>query len=280
MRNHAIWQFLDTTAGYAKLRDSLTCPHPRPLSLRAESGKRARGDRKIPRECYMSILVVCTGCKKSFQVNDKFAGKSGPCPKCKTVIRVPEKSAEVKVHTPEAFGTGGRSTTGKLLLKPIDREDVKFRPVMGYGVGGAVLGLLAATWVLGLTGLLENYVVRGAALLVISPVLAVSAYTFLRDDELEPYRGRELFIRAGICSAVYMILWATFAYVMNNVNHPVELWLWFVIGPPLIAIGAAAGWLSFDIEPGDGFCHYSFYLLVTVLLGWVGRLGWVWDVGK
>jgi hypothetical protein len=228
----------------------------------------------------MSILVVCPGCKKSFQVNDKFAGKSGPCPKCKAVIRVPEKSQEVKVHTPETFGGGGRSTTGKLVLKPVAREDVQFRPVMGYGVGGAVLGLLAVTWILGMAGLLENYFVRGAGLLLISPILAVSAYTFLRDDELAPYRGRELYIRAGVCSLVYLILWATFGYVMNNISHPVELWEWLVIAPPAVGIGTAAAWLSFDIEPGNGFCHYSFYLLVTILLGWVGRLGWVWDMGN
>ena len=67
----------------------------------------------------MSIIVVCPGCRKSFKVSDKFAGKSGPCPNCKRTLEVPEKTQEVKVHAPEQFAGGGRSTTGKLVLKPV-----------------------------------------------------------------------------------------------------------------------------------------------------------------
>ena len=76
----------------------------------------------------MSIIVVCTECRKSFKVGDKFAGKSGPCPNCKHTIRVPEKSEEVKVHVPEQFAGGGRSKTGKLITKPIVRTNAKFNP--------------------------------------------------------------------------------------------------------------------------------------------------------
>ena len=44
----------------------------------------------------MAITIVCPGCHKRFSVSDNFAGQSGPCPKCKTVIKIPEKSTEVK----------------------------------------------------------------------------------------------------------------------------------------------------------------------------------------
>ena len=39
----------------------------------------------------MPISVVCPGCKARFNVSDKFAGKKGPCPKCKTVLTVPRR---------------------------------------------------------------------------------------------------------------------------------------------------------------------------------------------
>ena len=35
----------------------------------------------------MAIDVTCPSCHTRFQVSDKFAGKSGPCPKCKNTIR-------------------------------------------------------------------------------------------------------------------------------------------------------------------------------------------------
>ena len=46
----------------------------------------------------MSIIVVCPGCKKSFKVSDKYAGKSGACPNpdCKATIKVPRKVSHTR----------------------------------------------------------------------------------------------------------------------------------------------------------------------------------------
>jgi hypothetical protein len=33
-----------------------------------------------------------------------------------------------------------------------------------------------------------------------------------------------------------------------------------------------------DLEYGNGFFHYAFYLLVTVLLRWLAGMGWVWEI--
>ncbi len=49
-----------------------------------------------------------------------------------------------------------------------------------------------------------------------------------------------------------------------------------VIAAPLVGIGTMTASLALDLEPGNGCCHYMFYLLTTVLLGWIGGLGWVW----
>jgi hypothetical protein len=233
----------------------------------------------------MSILVVCPGCKKSFQVQDKFAGKTGPCPKCKTTITVPEKAAEVKIHGAQEFADGGRSTKGQLLTKPIARKKFQLNPVLAAAVGGATLGLIVVAWLAG--GVISDYwVVRALGLLLVSPALALAAYSFLYDDELEPYRGIPLYIRTAACSAVYVLLWAVFVYVRGAVQttgpagpEPIELWMWTLIAPPFLALGGAAAWLSFDLEPGNGFFHYAFYLLATSLLGWLAGLGWPWGAG-
>ena len=152
----------------------------------------------------MAILVVCPGCKKSFNVDDKFAGKTGPCPNCKTKITIPEKKAEVKIHAPDEFSGGGKGVTGKLLLKPIARQETRIKPVMAAVIGGAVVAAIAwalvVRFVAAEAGTLR-YLLSGVGLLLVSPPLAVAAYTFLRDDELEAYRGMQLYIRAAVCAA-------------------------------------------------------------------------------
>ena len=49
----------------------------------------------------MPIAVVCSSCKARFQVSEKFAGKQGPCPKCKSIITIPKVEEQVQIHAPE-----------------------------------------------------------------------------------------------------------------------------------------------------------------------------------
>jgi len=228
----------------------------------------------------MSILVVCPGCRKRFTVSDKFAGQSGPCPNCKKIIKVPEKSQEVKVHAPEEFASGGRSVDGTLVTKPISRSTLRLNAVMVAGVGAAVVTVLAVTFVLGRTALLADHlVVRAIGLLLISPPLVVAGYGFLRDDEKVPYRGRELYIRATICGLAYVVLWGFFSYALNNYMTG-EIWNWMVILPLLVVAGALGPLASLDLDFGSSALHYGFYLLVTIFLRWLGGMGWIWELSR
>ena len=227
----------------------------------------------------MSILVVCPGCRKSFNVSEKFAGQTGACPQCKAKITVPTKAQEVKVHTPEAFASGGKTTAGQLATKPIARNVTKWEPVKAAIIAGASLVVLLIAWIGGKTGLFASPIMGGCALLLVSPPLVIAAYTFLRDDELEPYRGKELYVRTGICSLAYATLWGAFTYVTSpDLGLPVEeLSTWVFLAPPLLLIGALAAHASLDLEYGNGFFHYCFYLLVTVLLRAAAGVGWAWQ---
>ena len=64
-----------------------------------------------------------------------------------------------------------------------------------------------------------GYVMAAIALLVISPLLVVTPYTFLRDDELEPFRGNALYIRASTCALAYAILWGAFTLAVARLDH-------------------------------------------------------------
>ena len=231
----------------------------------------------------MAILVVCPGCKKSFNVDDKFAGKTGPCPQCKAKITIPEKQAEVKIHAPDEFGGGGKSVTGKLLLKPIARRQTRVKPIMVVLIGGAVIAAIAGA--LAIRSMAPQgfklLLLAGAELLLVSPLLAMAAYTFLRDDELEPYRGMQFYIRAIVCALVYIILWGGFIFVKGKAADPatgkLDLPYWLLIAPPFVIVGAMAGKFSFDLETTNGFFHYAFYIAVTMVLGVIAHLTFIWQ---
>ena len=231
----------------------------------------------------MPIPVVCPKCRKSFRVSEKYAGKSGPCPNCKATLTVPAVTAEVKIHTPEAFAGGGKSVGGKLVTKPIARTDVKIQPlavalIAAVAVGivllaaaGRLWDLQAATWTL------THYLVVTVSLLLISPALVVAAYSFLRDDELEPYRGLALYLRVGLCALGYTVLWAIFSYVAGMfLSDPDAIWMWLFIAPPFLVWDALVALGSLDLNFGSSFYHYTFYLVITILLRWVAGIGWVW----
>ena len=187
-----------------------------------------------------------------------------------------QEAPEVKVHAPDEFAGGGKGVTGNLLLKPIARQEARIKPLMAAAIGGAVapsiLGALAVCFSTQPDTLLR-YLLSGAGLLLVSPLLAVAAYTFLRDDELEPYRSLQLYIRAAVCAVVYMVLWAVFVYVKGAMHSQIELPYWFLVAPPFLIVGAAAGKFSFDLETANGFFHYAFYLAATMLLAAIASLG-------
>ena len=223
----------------------------------------------------MSISVTCPNCLKRFQVSDKYAGKSGPCPNCKKTLKVPDKSEEVVVHAPEAFEHGGRGIDGKLALKPIDREETKITPLLIVSIAVAVVLVFVAAFVG--RGLFQaNIIFSAVGLLLISPPTALAAYSFLRNDDLEPYRGTALYVRSLICGVAYVVLWGVFIYALHHFDNP-ELLTWAMLVAPVLVAGTAVAYFALDLEPGNAFCHYAFYLFVTNLLYWVVWYKWIWQ---
>jgi len=225
----------------------------------------------------MSIHVICPGCHTRFKVSDKFAGRTGACPKCKAAIRVPSKAEEVTVHAPKEFDRGGRGAAGELVLKPIAREDTRIVPWVMAAVVGAIVLVLAVAW-LGGAWFRESMVVRAVGLLVVSPTLVVAAYTFLRAQEIEPLRGLELEIRAGLCALGYTALWGVFAYTSGYALSG-DPWSWLMVAPPFVAVGGLIALGSLDLDLGSGLLHYGFYAMVTIVLRWVVGMGWIWEIG-
>ena len=229
----------------------------------------------------MSILVICPGCKKQFQVSEQFAGKSGPCPQCKTVIKIPNKEEQVVVHTPEQFGSGGRGASGKLALKPIARLDGRPRGRTIALIAAAAVLVLAVARFGGRAGLFDRGLISALGLLLISPAVVIGGYQFLNgSEELERYRGKTLYLRAGICALAYVVLWGLFLFVLGYVSGPIregEIWIWFFVAPPFFVVGSLAALSTLDFDFSTGFFHYAFYVLVIMLLRWTAGMPSVWS---
>jgi hypothetical protein len=216
----------------------------------------------------MAIDVTCPGCKTRFQVSDKFAGKQGPCPKCKGIIKVPAKSEQVVIHAPEETGT--KTATGQPIFKPIAWKEARLTRLQIVIIAASVLVVLLATFVFRVAfGGNPPLIVLIVGSIVLAPPLAFAGYAFLRDTELEPHRGKELGMRLIAPSVVYPGLWAlywgAFAY-LADVNITPNWQLMCIVVPALVAIGAFTAQASLDLELGTGALHYSMYLLTTLVL--------------
>ncbi len=231
----------------------------------------------------MPIAVICPGCKTSFRVSDQFAGKQGPCPKCKAMITIP-KSATVEIEAPTEYTSGGKTVTGQPSFKPIARSNRKFSAPVAMIAGFSAIVIVVVAWFMGRKDLLastkpldkgtfppfgsgELYV--GLGLVVFSPLYAWSAYQALRDSELAPHTGVALIMRAAICGLFYAALWAAYRLVPESFTEAV--WSWTFIIPPMLLVGSLIALACFDFEIGPAFVHYALYIVVCIGFAWVAN---------
>lgn len=231
----------------------------------------------------MAIQVTCPGCKASFQVSDKFAGKKGPCPKCKAPIEIPKPlgarvgaaaAPEVKIHAPEE-SSGAKTATGRPATRPLARQETQFSVLTIVGLIVGVLVVVVGAWWWGpyLQGG-ENIPLRAAVLAVVTLPVVFAGYAFLRDDELEPYRGVGLWLRVLLCGLAYAALWG--AYLLLPADLLTEPYMLLVIAAPAVLLGGAVAMGCFDLDFGTACLHYAFYVLVTLALGWLAGLEMPW----
>jgi hypothetical protein len=219
----------------------------------------------------MPIHVVCPGCAARFQVSDQFAGRTGPCPKCKQPITIPTPAVKaVTIHEPEpAASTPGR---GRPATAPIRRVE---RPVSATALalaGAGAVACMACAWLIGFVwrpGAPPAWLLLAGAFLVAIPCVAVG-YAAVRERELEPHRGRSLALRVAACAAVYTGLWA--AKGMLPADATTDMWQWLFLGPVFVLPGALAALVALELDWGPAVAHFSFYVICTALLRWLAGL--------
>lgn len=218
----------------------------------------------------MPIQVICPGCHKRFQVADQHAGKEGPCPQCKQPIKIPELGDEVVIHAPEH--SGPKDAKGRSVLKTVKAKDAKFNPLVATGVGVVVLLILLAAFLLRGSDSANEYPILAGGAAILGPLLAWAGYSFLKDNELEPYSGAALWIRATICGLVYAAMWFVYMLIAGQLGGDnwqrdgLELFQMVVPAGAAIGIGTLAGYASLDLEPASAFMHCALFFAVTILL--------------
>lgn len=225
----------------------------------------------------MAIRVTCPNCHTRFDVSEKFAGKEGPCPKCKSKIRVPDLSEQVVIHEPQPAGP--RDTKGGYLLKPIRREETSLSSVQIALIVLSVVGFLMAALILRLV--LADDISKFplwllvVAAIVMAPPLAFVGYHLLRDQELGAFGVRELRKRVLICTPIYALLWLALpiAYFAFSESYGLGSWLTAVIA--MLGLGGLAGMFLFDLDYILGLVHYGMYLLVCLIGRWIAGIGFL-----
>lgn len=221
----------------------------------------------------MPIRVTCPGCHTRFNVSDKFAGREGPCPKCKANIRIPDKSQEVIIHAPQ--DTFAKDQKGVSLSKPIFRQEMIITPVGWTAIMGVIALLLGAAlilrWQILEKSQFPTWLLALGSLVVAMPAV-YGAYGMLRDSELGGFIGRELWLRVGICAALYALLWLAMPLAEYAFSGYYNL-TWFAAMAAMIGIGGAVAMSVLDFEYLVGVLHYGMYLGCTLLFRWIMGIG-------
>ncbi len=216
----------------------------------------------------MPIDVICPGCHKRFKVSEKFAGQKGPCPQCKTLMEIPKLEDQVVIHAPDDGGP--KDAKGRSVLKTSKYKDARFNPVVAASVGGVVLLMLLVALLM--RGQEEkSLLLLGAGALLLGPLLAWAGYPMLRDQELEPYLGSTLWLRAIICGVAFAAAWGVYCYVgyFLGGGWPIpqlDMVRILVACGFALAVGTLASFVSLDLDPVIAGLHFGMYFAATILL--------------
>jgi hypothetical protein len=221
----------------------------------------------------MPLHVICPGCLKRFQVNVRFAGRQGPCPNCGTILTVPAES--VKLHDTDTTEPDKTKKQNR-RSRPIPHIDLAFDPIQAKYYALAVFGVLLLAFLLGCIPMYAAFrsFLGIVGLCLVAFPLTLFGYQTIRDqDQIFFLTGEELYRRAGIVAAGYVILWlglecflsATQAFgIVSGLYAAVFAALATLLVHPLL-----------EMEMRIAFLHYCVFGFAVVLLRFLMGFGWL-----
>lgn len=174
-----------------------------------------------------------------------------------------------------AVSSGQAKKGGKrIAAKPIAREDMEFNTTYAVFIGVGVLVVFAAAYFIGqsLQPPTLPWVVWGMTVAIALP-MSWGAYWVLSDPEMDRHEGRDLWMRALICTAVYGAIWIVWLLVPTEYRE--TLLNVALLAAPSIIIGIIAAFATLDLEWENAFLHFLLFAGVSLLLRATAGLPWV-----
>lgn len=226
----------------------------------------------------MSLHVICPGCLKRFQVGERFAGMKGPCPKCGTLIEIPTESVKFQ---------DSDNSQPEIIKKPdvarvIPRLHLEFCSVWIKRYALGVLGVLLLTFLLACIPMYDvlRSLIGILGLCLIAFPLVLFGYQTMRDRELIfAFTGEELYLRAGIVAAGYVILWLILEHLLVAIRggDVFVSWFYFVA---CAGLATSLTVLTLAMRAQNAFLHYCLFGFSVILCRFLFGLGWFWESGK
>jgi len=219
----------------------------------------------------MAIDVICSGCLKRFQVSDQFAGRSGPCPGCKTIIAIPTLEDQVIIEEPEHKpGSPGAHTK----IDGISRRAGFFQrfeiiTLCTLFATAAVVALLTRTLQSDPVGVLTSTtgILFGLGIMVLSLGSSLLGYGVLKDSEVEAFDRRTTIIRSAITAAIYCLIALVFVVATLLLDHDDDsrTLILTIVGVACFAIASFAPMVLFEMELMQGTLHVAVMICMTTL---------------
>ncbi|MDO5580424.1 MAG: hypothetical protein Q4G69_04775 [Planctomycetia bacterium] len=224
----------------------------------------------------MAINVICPGCMTRFQVDDRFAGKKGPCPKCGHIIEIPKE--KLIIHAPEDITSGGKTVPGGSTLRPITQVRFIFNRRQLFL---AFLGIIAICAVAFGLGFWENCFAKAITGLVCTFLIGIplTAYGYMmirEEDDLEILLGNELYKRSFFASLGFALVWTIFEAFVVYLNPGPAFVIYLV---PTMILGSIVGIYIYDTNGGKAALLFSLFVLSVLLLRGIMFVpdGWIWE---
>ncbi len=206
-----------------------------------------------------------------FDVKEKFAGKKGPCPKCKKEITIPAAEEQVVIHAPA--DASPKDSKGVSVLKPIERKEFKVGKLTAILCGVAITLIISVAFGFRIASVAPPVWLLVVGALVLAPPIVMLGYTFFRDDELEGYDGQEYWIRTAICSVLFAATWLIYTglayYFEFDSLAEIDTTTMAIYVAVMFGIGLGISLVSFELEVFQAFLHYAAYFAICFILAMI-----------
>ena len=230
----------------------------------------------------MPLHVICPGCLKQFQVGERFAGMQGPCPSCRTIIPIPKESVKIQGNDDVESGWAGSKTEKKqrILARPLPRLDLEWDPARAKYYVIAVFGVLVLAFLVGAVPMYAavRSLLAALGLCLVAFPLTLFGYQALRDrEQIFAFTGKELYYRAGIVAAGYVILWLGFEYCLVATRADIFVSCLYLAAFAVLAVLLTHPLLLMKMP--DALLHFCLFGFSVVLLRFLVGFGWFWESG-